>query len=70
MIYNAAGDGKIKVGTKETRRISHQNQLEVCGILKIQFEIRNQRLQKPPSTKLCENRSFQNIMFPILGPPF
>ena len=34
------------------------------GILKIQFEIRNQRPQKPPSTELCENRRVSEISCP------
>ena len=34
------------------------------GILKIPFEIRNQRPQKRPSTKLCENRRVSKISCP------
>ena len=34
------------------------------GILKTQFEIRNQRPQKPPSTELCDNRRVSKISCP------
>ena len=34
------------------------------GILKIQFEIRNQQPQKPPSTELCKNRRVSKISCP------
>ena len=33
----------------------------VYGILKIHFDIRNQRPRKPPSTELCENRRVSKI---------
>ena len=33
-------------------------------ILKIQFEIHNQRPQKPPNTELCENRRVSKISCP------
>ena len=32
------------------------------GVLKIQFEVRNQRPRKPPSTELCENRRVSKIV--------
>ena len=47
-----------------THRISHQNKLKVCGILKIKFEVRNQWPRKPPSTELCENRRVSKISCP------
>ena len=34
------------------------------GIVKIQFEIRNQRPRKPPNTELCENRRISKISYP------
>ena len=49
---------------QETHKISHQNELKICAILKIEFKIRNQRHRIPPIRELCENRRVSKISCP------